>query len=69
LRGPGEFLGTRQAGFHLQWASLSDMALIDLTISEADRILKQDRELEQPEHRLLAEQAARNMQSGAGETS
>ena len=69
LRGPGEFLGTRQAGFNLKWARLSDMALIDLTINEADRILKHDPELEQPEHRLLAEQAARSIQSGAGEIS
>ncbi|MDP7644269.1 MAG: helicase-related protein, partial [Anaerolineales bacterium] len=69
LRGPGEFLGTRQAGFHLQWASLSDMALIDLTINEAEQILERDPQLEQPKHHLLAEQAARSMQSGAGEIS
>jgi len=69
LRGPGEFLGTRQAGFHLQWASLSDMALIDLTINEAEMVLEQDPQLEQPEHRLLAEQAARSMHSGTGKIS
>ncbi|MDP7259282.1 MAG: ATP-dependent DNA helicase RecG [Anaerolineales bacterium] len=69
LRGPGEFLGTRQAGFHLQWASLSDMALIDLTINEAEMVLEQDPQLEQPEHRLLAEQAARSMHSGTGKRS
>ena len=69
LRGPGEFLGTRQAGFHLQWASLSDMALIDLTINEAEMVLEQDPQLEQPEHRLLAEQVARSMHSGTGKIS
>jgi ATP-dependent DNA helicase RecG len=69
LRGPGEFLGTRQAGFHLQWASLSDMALIDLTINVAERMLQQDPQLEQPEHRLLAEQATQSMDSGAGKIS
>ena len=69
LRGPGEFLGTRQAGFHLQWASLSDMALIDLTINEAEMVLEQDPQLEQPEHRLLAEQAAWSMHSGTGKIS
>ena len=69
LRGPGEFLGTRQAGFHLQWASLSNIALIDLTISEAERILKNDPRLELPEHSPLAEEAARRMQPSAGEIS
>ena len=69
LRGPGEFLGTRQTGFNLKWARLSDMALIELTIKEADRIMKHDPGLEHPKHRLLAEQAARTMQSDAGEIS
>jgi ATP-dependent DNA helicase RecG len=69
LRGPGEFLGTRQAGFDLQWASLSNMALIDLTIREAERILKNDPGLELPEHNQLAEQATLRMQPSAGEIS
>ena len=69
LRGPGEFLGTRQAGFHLEWASLSDRALIEMTIKEAERILRKDPELEHPEHRLLAKRATMSIQSSANEIS
>jgi hypothetical protein len=43
------------------------MALINLTIKEAKSILKQDPELEKPEHRLLAAQAALSMHTGEGE--
>lgn len=54
LRGPGDFLGTRQTGFSFQLANLSDMALIQLTLNEAETLLNQDPELSMPEHSLLA---------------
>jgi ATP-dependent DNA helicase RecG len=54
LRGAGDFLGTRQTGFSFQLANLSDMALIQLTLNEAETLLNQDPELSMPEHSLLA---------------
>lgn len=54
-RGPGEFLGTRQAGFGgLQMASLTDIPLIEKARRQAQALFEQDPELEAPEHRALA---------------
>ena len=54
LRGPGDFLGTHQTGFSFQIANLSDMALIQLTLNEAETLLRHDPELDMPENSLLA---------------
>ncbi len=57
LRGPGEFLGTRQSGFpELKMASLTDLRLLETVRQAAHRLLEQDPELTRPEHRLLARQ-------------
>jgi ATP-dependent DNA helicase RecG len=57
LRGPGEFLGTRQAGFasSLKMASITDVALIEKAREQAKSLFERDPELSQPEHSLLAE--------------
>ena len=57
LRGPGEFLGTRQAGFasSLKMASITDVALIEKARNQAQHLFEKDPELNQPEHTLLAE--------------
>lgn len=57
LRGPGEFLGTRQAGFasSLKMASITDVALIEKAREQAKSLFERDPELSQPEHALLAE--------------
>ena len=57
LRGPGEFLGTRQAGFasSLKMASITDVALIEKARNQAQNLFDKDPELNQPEHALLAE--------------
>ncbi|MCC7119224.1 MAG: ATP-dependent DNA helicase RecG [Anaerolineales bacterium] len=57
LRGPGEFLGTRQAGFAttLKMASLTDLKLIEKAREQAQELFKLDPELTKPEHALLAE--------------
>src|SRR5690606_10458246 len=57
LRGPGEFLGTRQAGFasSLKMASITDVALIEKARYHAEVLFNKDPELKQPEHALLAE--------------
>ncbi|MBI3241718.1 MAG: ATP-dependent DNA helicase RecG [Chloroflexi bacterium] len=72
LRGPGEFLGTRQAGFgDLRLAKLTDLPLINLARREAETLFTADPNLEKPEHALLAEKLAAFWQGldGAGDVS
>lgn len=55
LRGPGDFLGTRQSGLpELRLADLADMRDIDRARSEARAILDDDPMLERAEHAFLA---------------
>ncbi len=70
-RGPGEFLGTRQAGFvsSLRMASLSDVALIEQARVQAQRLFEQDPDLQAPEHALLAEAVSRFWGGGKGDVS
>jgi ATP-dependent DNA helicase RecG len=55
LRGPGEFLGTRQSGMpELAVANLArDVALLDLAQTEARQVVTADPRLEGPAHRGL----------------
>ncbi|MFQ5408758.1 MAG: ATP-dependent DNA helicase RecG [Anaerolineales bacterium] len=70
LRGPGEFLGTRQAGFsELRMARLTDLPLIDLARREAARIFETDPDLAEPDHALLAARVADFWQTGSGDVS
>jgi len=60
MRGPGEFLGTRQAGFpDLKLAKVTDLRLIEAAREAARRFLEADPELADPDNRLLARQVAR----------
>ncbi len=60
LRGPGEFFGTRQSGLpDLRMAKLSDIALLELARSEAEKLFEKDKGLDKPEHSLLAKELAR----------
>jgi ATP-dependent DNA helicase RecG len=72
IRGPGEFLGTRQSGFGaLKLAKLTDLPLIDQARREAATLLEADPKLDQPQHAPLAERLTefwRNIQ-GAGDVS
>jgi ATP-dependent DNA helicase RecG len=56
-RGPGDFLGTRQAGFQseLRLASLTDVHLIEKARHQAHEIFVQDPKLERSEHLPLLE--------------
>lgn len=55
MRGPGEFLGTRQSGVpDLKMASLADLKLIERARAEARRFFETDPGLSRPAHRLLA---------------
>lgn len=70
LRGPGEFLGTRQSGMpDLKMASLADLRLLERVREAAQRFLEEDPSLERPEHRLLARRVAEMWAAGEGEVS
>jgi ATP-dependent DNA helicase RecG len=59
LRGPGEFLGTRQAGFpELKLANVTDLRLVEAAREAARRFFETDPELADPDNRLLARQVA-----------
>jgi ATP-dependent DNA helicase RecG len=70
-RGPGEFLGTRQAGYAstLKMASLSDVALIEKARDQAQKLFAGDPELKAPEHTLLSEAVRRFWDGGKGDVS
>ena len=55
LRGPGDFIGTRQSGLpELRAAKLSDVRGLEVARNEAQTVYAEDPNLEQPEHQLLA---------------
>jgi ATP-dependent DNA helicase RecG len=69
MRGPGEFLGTRQSGFpDLKLASVTDLELIEAARKAARRFFETDPELSQPDSRLLARRVA-EFWKGEGEVS
>lgn len=59
MRGPGEFLGTRQSGFpNMRMASVTDLKLVEAARQAAQRFFKTDPELSAPGNRLLARRVA-----------
>jgi ATP-dependent DNA helicase RecG len=69
-RGPGQFLGTRQAGFNeLDMASISDVRLIEKARKHAQALLEADPDLTHPEHQPLQEALAQRWQNGEGDIS
>jgi ATP-dependent DNA helicase RecG len=69
-RGPGQFLGTRQAGYaDFQFASLSDIRLIEKSRRLAQALFEQDPKLDHPEHQLLALAYQRAWGGGKGDIS
>ncbi len=70
-RGPGEFLGTRQAGYTsgLRMASLTDVALIEKARQHAQKLFEEDADLRKPEHALLVEALQRYWGNGKGDVS
>jgi ATP-dependent DNA helicase RecG len=56
IRGPGQFLGTRQSGYsELKLASITDLPLIEMARQQAADLFQQDPELEQEIHQDLAQ--------------
>jgi len=69
-RGPGEFLGTRQAGYsELRLASLTDVKLIQKARHHAQALFQRDPELTHAEHQQLAGTLKRFWRSGNGDIS
>ncbi len=69
LRGPGEFLGTRQSGFpDLKLASVTDLRLVEAAREAARRFFETDPELADPDNRLLARRVVQ-FWTGEGEVS
>lgn len=57
LRGPGDLLGTRQAGFGpIQLDRLMNLPLVEIAQTESRTLFEEDPYLEHPDHVLLAEQ-------------
>lgn len=55
LRGPGEFLGTRQSGLpNLRFATLADLSTLQSARRAAEEILGEDPSLTAPQHAALA---------------
>jgi ATP-dependent DNA helicase RecG len=56
IRGPGQFLGTRQSGYtELKLASITDIKLIEQARQTALTLFKQDPDLKQDNHQKLAQ--------------
>jgi ATP-dependent DNA helicase RecG len=69
-RGPGDFLGTRQAGFsELKMASLTDVRLIEKARNQALALFEQDPEFVDPSHIALAKMMMRFWGGGKGDIS
>ncbi|NJC97136.1 MAG: ATP-dependent DNA helicase RecG [Anaerolineae bacterium] len=71
IRGPGEFLGTRQSGYAsgLRMASITDVKLIEKARLQAQNVFDKDPDLSQSEHALLAEALGRFWGEGKGDVS
>lgn len=69
-RGPGEFLGTRQAGFsELKLANLTDVRLIEKARQQAQALFQDDPDLSAPENQPLAKRLQEFWQAGRGDIS
>jgi ATP-dependent DNA helicase RecG len=70
LRGPGEFLGTRQAGYgDLRLAKISDLRLVELARKEAQASFAEDPNLARPDQRPQANSLGAAGKTGAGDIS
>ena len=55
IRGPGQFLGTRQSGYtELKLASITDLKLVEQARQHASDLFRQDPDLSQEKHQKLA---------------
>jgi ATP-dependent DNA helicase RecG len=71
MRGPGEFLGTRQSGFSdavlsMELARIADLRLVERARGAARDFFESDPQLDDPAHRLLAQRVDRILPEGKG---
>ncbi len=65
MRGPGEFLGTRQSGLpDLRLASIADLRAVEAAREAAKRFFETDPELKKPESRTLVRQLEQFWEEG-----
>ncbi len=69
MRGPGEFLGTRQSGLseavlEMELASIADLRLVEQARDAARRFFQSDPLLVDPAHRLLSRRVERLLEKG-----
>jgi ATP-dependent DNA helicase RecG len=70
LRGPGDYMGTRQSGLpNLKVARISDYDILAMARQEATRLLESDPDLARKENALLAERLSRDTEALPGEMS
>ena len=70
MRGPGDFLGTRQSGLpEFQLADFADLRDLERARDEAEHILQDDPELSRPEHRFLSARVDRFWSTAVTEVS
>ncbi len=70
MRGPGDFLGTRQSGLpEFQLADYADLRDLERARNEAERILEDDPQLQDRDHRYLATRVERFWASAVTEVS
>ncbi len=70
MRGPGDFLGTRQSGLpDLQLARVTDLRLIEAAREAARSFFESDPELDNPDHRLVTRRLNQFWETGKGELS
>jgi ATP-dependent DNA helicase RecG len=68
-RGAGDLFGTRQSGFELRAARLTDIRLIEKARNQAASLFARDPQLQLAEHQALGEAVARFWSNGKGEVS
>lgn len=70
MRGPGDFLGTRQSGLpEFQLADFADLRDLERARDEAEMILQDDPDLADPDHRYLAARVDRFWSAAVTEVS
>lgn len=69
-RGPGQFLGTRQAGISdIQMANLTNIRLIEKARRQAQQLFEEDPALSKPEHQAIETALRRFWSEGKGDVS
>ena len=70
LRGPGDYIGTRQSGLpNLKIASITDHDILSLARNEASKTLEEDPRLEMSKHKMLSKRVSEHSKIIIGDIS